>query len=195
MIVAFRFAIRIGSDFDRVMANIRGFCSRRLDLPEAERPTMRALVDAWQQRHRDVFFQLWRAELFPPLVEPIVMFLALGLGLGTYVELTGDTDYIQFLAPGVLVIFPMFAAVFESLWGAYWRLDRQGTYAAILATPARPEEIVAGDILWAATRMLLNSVLILVVMAVLTAPWDLIGSPLVIFALPVNLLSGILFAS
>ncbi len=147
------------------------------------------------QRHRDVFFQLWRAEMLPPLVEPIVMFLALGLGLGTYVELTGDIDYIQFLAPGVLVIFPMFAAVFESLWGAYFRLDRQGTYAAILATPARPEEIVAGDILWAASRMLLNSVLILIVMAVLTGPWDLIGSPLVIFTLPVNLLAGILFAS
>ncbi len=147
------------------------------------------------QRNRDVFFQLWRAELLPPLMEPIVMFLALGLGLGTYVELTGDTDYIQFLAPGVLVIFPMFAAMFESLWGAYWRLERSGTYAAILATPARPEDIVAGDILWAATRMLINSLLILVVMAVLTGPWELIQSPWVILTIPVNLLAGILFAS
>jgi lipooligosaccharide transport system permease protein len=147
------------------------------------------------QRNRDVFFQLWRTELVPPLMEPIVMFLALGLGLGTYVELTGDLDYIQFLAPGVLVIFPMFAATFESLWGAYWRLERSGTYAAILATPARPEEIVAGDILWAATRMLINSLLILLVMAVLTAPWDLIQSPWVILTIPVNLLAGVLFAS
>lgn len=31
-------AIRIGADFDRVMANINGFCSRRLEMPEAERP-------------------------------------------------------------------------------------------------------------------------------------------------------------
>lgn len=147
------------------------------------------------QRNRDVFFQLWRAELFPPLLEPIIMFLALGLGLGTYVELTGDTEYIQFLAPGVLVIFPMFAATFESLWGAYWRLDRQGTYAAILATPARPEEIVAGDIMWAATRMLINSALILVVMAALTPAWDLIESPLVLLTLPANLLAGVLFSS
>jgi MoaA/NifB/PqqE/SkfB family radical SAM enzyme len=30
-------SIRIGSDFDRVMANIRAFCARRLEMPEAER--------------------------------------------------------------------------------------------------------------------------------------------------------------
>lgn len=147
------------------------------------------------QRNRDVFFQLWRAELFPPILEPIIVFLAFGLGLGTYVELTGDQDYIEFLAPGVLVIFPMFAATFEALWGAYFRLERSGTYAAILATPARPEEIIAGDILWAATRMQISTILILVVMAVFTPSWGLIDSPLVIFVLPLNLIAGLLFSS
>jgi radical SAM protein with 4Fe4S-binding SPASM domain len=33
-------SIRIGSDFDRVMANIRAFCSRRLELPEEDRPRL-----------------------------------------------------------------------------------------------------------------------------------------------------------
>ena len=147
------------------------------------------------QRNRDVFFQLWRAELFPPLLEPVIVFLAFGLGLGTYVELTGDLDYIAFLAPGVLVIFPMFAATFEALWGAYFRLERSGTYAAILATPARPEEIIAGDILWAATRMQISTILILVVMAAFTPAWYLIDSPLVILVLPLNMLAGLLFSS
>ncbi len=147
------------------------------------------------QRNRDVFFQLWRAELFPPVLEPVIVFLGLGLGLGTYVELTGDRDYIEFLVPGVLVLFPMFAATFEALWGAYFRLERSGTYAAILATPARPEEIIAGDILWAATRMQISTILIFVVMAVFTPFWGLIDSPLVILVLPLNLLAGILFSS
>ncbi len=31
-------AIRIGADFDRVMANINAFCSRRMEMAEAERP-------------------------------------------------------------------------------------------------------------------------------------------------------------
>ncbi|MEE2886277.1 MAG: radical SAM protein [Planctomycetota bacterium] len=32
--------VRIGADFDRVVANIEAFCASRLDLPEAERPTL-----------------------------------------------------------------------------------------------------------------------------------------------------------
>ncbi|HJP40107.1 MAG TPA: ABC transporter permease [Dehalococcoidia bacterium] len=147
------------------------------------------------QRNRDVFFQLWKAELLPPVFEPVMMFLALGLGLGTYVELTGDDEYIQFLGPGVLAMFAMFAAVFEALWGAYFRLDQHGTYDAILATPARPEEIVAGEILWAASRGAINATLILLVMIVLTPFYDLVESPLAILALPVAFLTGVVFGS
>jgi lipooligosaccharide transport system permease protein len=147
------------------------------------------------QRNRDVFFQLWRAELTPPLVEPVMMFLALGLGLGTYVELTGDVEYIQFLAPGVLAMFPMFAATFDSLFGAYFKMDRHGTYDAILASPVRLEEVIAGEAAWAATRSALNAVLILVAMVALTPFFDLIHSPLILLTVPAAFLVGVLFAS
>lgn len=154
----------------------------------------RRSVRVWQ-RNRDVYFQLWKTELLPPLLEPIMMFVALGLGLGTYVTLSGDSDYIQFLGPGVLAMFTMFAAVFEALWGAYFRLDQHGTYAAILATPARPEEIIAGEILWAASRGAINAVLILVVMLALTPFWDVVESPLAILAVPVAFGTGVLFGA
>lgn len=147
------------------------------------------------QRNRDVFFQLWKAELVPPVLEPIMMFLALGLGLGTYVELTGDVEYIQFLAPGVLAMFTMFAAVFEALWGAYFRLDRHGTYEAILATPTRPEEIIAGEILWAASRGAINAVLILAVVVALTPVYDLVQSPLAPLTVVAAFCTGILFGA
>ncbi|MQA00647.1 MAG: ABC transporter permease [Dehalococcoidia bacterium] len=147
------------------------------------------------QRNRDVFFQLWRAELMPPLVEPVIMFVALGLGLGTYVELTGDTEYIQYLGPGVLAMFPMFASVFESLFGAYFRMDQHGTYAAILSTPARPEEIIAGDAAWAATRGAINAALILVVMVALTPVYGLIESPLALLTIPAAFVLGAVLGS
>jgi lipooligosaccharide transport system permease protein len=146
------------------------------------------------QRNLDVFLQLWKTELIWPLVEPVIMFLALGLGLGTYVQLTGDTDYIRFLGPGVLAMFPMWAASFEGLWGAYFRMDRHGTYDAILATPVRVEEIFAGEVMWAGTRGVISAVLILVVMLVLTPFYGLLQSPLALFTVVSAFLNGAVFA-
>ena len=147
------------------------------------------------QRNRDVFVRLWKAEFIGPIIEPIIMFLALGLGLGTYVQLGGDRDYIAFLGPGVLAMFTMFQASFEALWSAYFRLDQQGTYDAILATPVRAEEIVAGEVTWAATRGAMNAVVILAVMTLLTPFYGTLESPLALLAVPISFLTGVIFAS
>ncbi|MEE9277589.1 MAG: ABC transporter permease [Dehalococcoidia bacterium] len=146
------------------------------------------------QRNRDAFLRLWRVNLFPPLFEPVVMILAMGLGLGAFVELADGVDYIQFVSPGVLAVFPVFAAIEAALWSAFFRFEQGGIYAAMLTTPARAEDIAAGEILWAATRTTFSAVLILVVMAMFTPAYDLIESPLVILAIPVAFLVGLLFA-
>ena len=153
----------------------------------------RQFIAVWQ-RDRDVFLRLWKAEVLAPTIEPIVTLLGLGLGLGAYVTLDGDRDYVEFLAPGMLMVFPMFGAMFEALFGSYFRMDQHGTYAAIQATPVRPEEIVLGDIAWAASRMALNTGLVLAMLLVLT-PWlGFIQSPLVVLTLPVSFLCGLLIA-
>lgn len=162
-------------------------------------PWLGIAIPGWRffpvwQRNRDVFFRQWKAEVLAPTIEPIVTLLGLGLGLGAYVELGGNRDYVQFLAPGMLMVFPMFGAMFEALFGSYFRMDQHGTYHAIQATPVRPEEIVLGDIAWAASRMALNTGLVLVTLLILT-PWlGFIQSPLVILTLPVSLLTGLLIA-
>jgi lipooligosaccharide transport system permease protein len=141
-----------------------------------------------------VFFRLWKAEILPPTIEPIVTLLGLGLGLGGYVALGGDVSYVQFLAPGMLMVFPMFAAMFEALFGSYFRMDQHGTYRAIQATPVRPEEIVLGDITWAATRMAFSTVLVMGVLLALT-PWlGFVTSPLVILTIPISFLAGLVIA-
>jgi lipooligosaccharide transport system permease protein len=146
------------------------------------------------QRNRDVFLRLWKAEVLAPTIEPIVTLIGLGLGLGGYVTLGGNEEYVQFLAPGMLMAFPMFTAMFEALFGSYFRMDQHGTYAAIHSTPVRPEEIVMGDITWAATRMAANTALIILIFLALT-PWlGLISSPLVVLTIPVAFLVGLLIA-
>ena len=147
------------------------------------------------QRHRDVLIQLWKSEFAAQLLEPIFVILALGLGLGQFVELESGQDYVAFLAPGLIAMFPMFAAVFECAWGSYVRLEMQGTYRAIVATPVSVDDVITGEILWGTTRAVINASYILLVAIVLT-PWlNMIDSPLAILIIPVSVLPGILFSA
>lgn len=147
------------------------------------------------QRNRDVLLQLWRSEFVAQLLEPVIVILALGIGLGRFVELESGEDYAAFLAPGLIAMFPMFAAVFECAWGSYVRLEMQGTYRAIVATPVSVDDVITGEILWGTTRSMMNAAYILLVAAVLT-PWlHMVDSPLAILIVPLSVLPGILFSA
>lgn len=151
-------------------------------------------VKVWQ-RNRDVFLHLWRAEMIWPALEPMVVMVGLGLGLGQFVELESGQDYVQFITPGLLAAFPMWATIFESGWSSYSRMETQRTFDAMIATPVSIDDVIAGEVLWAATKGLLSAFYILLVAVVLTPVYDLAQSPLVIFVLPVALLGGLMFAS
>lgn len=147
------------------------------------------------QRNRDVTVRLWRSEVIGNTVEPFVVILALGLGLGQFVELESGEDYVAFLGPGLLALFPMFAAVFECAWGSYVRLEMQHTYDAIIATPVSVDDVITGEILWGTTRSVMNAAYILLVMALLN-PWlHMIESPWAIAIVPLSVVPGILFSA
>lgn len=147
------------------------------------------------QRNRDVTFRLWRTEFIGHVVEPFVVIFALGLGLGRFVELDNGQDYIQFLMPGLMALFPMFAAVFECAWGSYVRLEMNHTYDAIMATPVSADDVITGEILWGTTRAMVNATWIFLVALALNPWFDLIQSPWAILALPLTVLPGLLFSS
>ena len=96
------------------------------------------------QRNRDVLLRLWKSEFLAQLIEPIFVILALGLGLGQFVTLTSGEDYVSFLAPGLLAMFPMFTCIFECAWGSYTKLEMQGTYRAVIATPVSIDDVITG---------------------------------------------------
>ena len=154
----------------------------------------RGAFHVWQ-RHRDVALQLWRSETLGIAVEPWAVILALGLGLGRFVELDSGQDYVQFLAPGLLAVFPMFAAVFECAWGSYVRLEMQHTFHAIIATPVSVDDVITGEILWGTTRATVNASYILLVEIALS-PWlGMVHSPWALLAIPLSALVGLLFSS
>lgn len=147
------------------------------------------------KRNRDVFMHLWKAELSWPIVEPVLIMVGLGLGLGTFVELDGDDSYLQFITPGLLAVFPMFAAVSECGWGSYSRMEMQHTFDAIVATPVSVDDIITGEIIWAASRAALNTFYILLVALILTPFYDLVQSPLFWACLPLAFLHGFMFGA
>lgn len=147
------------------------------------------------RRHIDVYRELLFLNFVLAVAEPTLALLVMGLALGRFVDLGLDVDYLVFVAPGVVAMFAMFSTVGESLWGGYLRLAQQDLYGAMLATPARAEDIAAGEIIWGAVRGVISVAAVLIVLAVLTPAWGIIQSPLIILALPVAFLMGLLFAA
>jgi len=152
-------------------------------------PSYRALR-VWQ-RNRDVFFKLWKTEVPGFFAEPILILLAMGVGLGTYVALGNDTDYLEFIAPGIVAAYAMFSSSAECTYGSFVRMKFQRTFDAIIATPLNMEDVVAGEILWGATRSLLTSIAILIVIAA----FGLVNSPWALLVLPLAVLTGLMFGS
>ncbi|TFG56750.1 MAG: ABC transporter permease [Methanomassiliicoccus sp.] len=148
------------------------------------------------KRNRDVFLTTWKTNFLPPFLEPILYLVAMGLGFEALIQADivyngQSVEYIKFLAPGLISISIMYGAFFECSYGSFVRMYYQKTFDAILATPLSLEDIIAGEILWGATKSFINATIVLGVVAVLgyaELP-GLMLVPLVAFA------GGFLFAS
>lgn len=151
--------------------------------------TLRAL-HVWR-RNLDVYLNIWRSELIWPIVEPLVTLLALGLGLGDFVELDSQQDYIEFIGPAMIAVFPMWSATAECAWGSFTRMDSQGTYDAIVATPVSVDEVTTGEILWASSRSLLGVFYVMVMVLIFGG----ITSPLALAIFPLAIIPGFMFGA
>jgi len=143
------------------------------------------------QRNRDVFLRLWRTEAPGMVAEPIFVLLAMGLGLGAYVGLIGDQKYIEFVAPGIIASYGLFAASFECTYGSFFRMEERKTYDAIIATPLSVEDVITGEIFWGATRAFITGSVILAV----AAAFQLVHSPWALLIPLLSFLGGLMFAS
>lgn len=147
-------------------------------------------IRVWQ-RNRDVFFRLWHAETPAFVAEPIIILLAMGLGLGAYVGLVNGQRYIEFITPGLIAGYAMFSASFECTYGSFVRLEHQRTFDAIIATPLEIEDVTAGEIFWGATRAAMTGTAMLVI----ASAFGLIHSLYALFIPLICFLEGLLFAS
>jgi len=154
--------------------------------PRLTRRTLRV----WQ-RNRNVFVRTFRVNFLPPLLEPLLYLLALGYGLGVFVTQIDGVPYPEFIAPALLAISMMNAGFFETTYASYVRMYFQKTFDAIIATPLSIEEVITGEILWGATRSLINASIMLPVLIV----FGVVDLPISFVIIPFAFLAGFLFAS
>lgn len=147
-------------------------------------------IKVWQ-RNRDVFFKLWHAEAPGFVIEPIIVILAMGFGLGAYVGLVDGQRYIEFVTPGIIVGYAMFSATFECTYVTFFRMEYQKTFDAIIATPLGVDDITAGEIFWGATRSFMTGC----VMLAIAAAFQLVHSPWSLLIPVIAFLEGLMFAS
>jgi len=141
-------------------------------------------------------FMVWRklaaASLLGNFGDPFLYLLGLGYGLGLYIGKMGGIPYMAFLASGILCSSAMNTATFEGLYSAFTRMNQQYTWEGMMATPLGLPDIVAGEILWAATKSLISCTAILIVAMLLGG----VQTPETAWlALPVVFLSGLCFAA
>ena len=143
------------------------------------------------QRNLDVYLNIWRSQIIWPVVEPLITLVALGIGLGDFVNLGVHQSYIDFIAPGLLAVFPMWAAAGETGWGTFFRMENQRTFEAIVATPVSVDDVTTAEVLWAASRAFISVAYVLAIIAAFGA----VSSPLAVLVLPLALLPGLMFAA
>lgn len=153
------------------------------------RPSLR-FVPVWRRNLR-VWRKLMIASILGNFGEPLLYLLALGYGLGQLIGDVGELSYMAFLASGIVCSSAMFSATFEGLYSAYTRMTIQETWAAMLDAPLEVDDIVLGEILWAATKGLFSAAAILVVAAAL----GLVADARALAVLPIVALLGFTFGA
>ena len=137
---------------------------------------------------------VWRQLLGPAVAmhfgEPALYLLGLGYGLGSFIGEMDRLPYLAFLASGIIASSAMTTASFEGMYSVFTRMVPQRTYEALLATPLQVDDILAGEMLWCATKSLFSGISILVLAAVL----GVVAGGQALWVLPVVFLIGLCFA-
>ncbi len=153
------------------------------------RPSLR-FVPVWRRN-----FLVWRKLAVPSvlgnLADPMIYLFGLGFGLGMLVPEVGGVSYIAFLAAGMVCFSTMNSASFEALYSSFSRMQVQRTWDAILNAPVELDDIVFGELAWAASKATLaGSAILLVVIA-----FGFAEARYALWVLPLIALTGLTFAA
>ena len=123
----------------------------------ARLPSRRSGISKVWKRNFLQFRKSLLVNLFWIVLEPLFYLVALGYGLGSFIPTISGVAYADFFFPGLLCITAMMVAFFVATYDCYSKLTHQKIYRTMILTPITPEQIVLGEILWAATKGTLSA--------------------------------------
>jgi lipooligosaccharide transport system permease protein len=137
----------------------------------------------------------WRGSIFGSFVQPALFLLAMGVGLGSYVDKSsadalGGVPYLQWLAPALLVSTVMQGSVFEATFPVLGGFNWDRRYHGMYATPLTPFSIAFGQLGWVATRALMVASIFGLIILVFGAA----ATPGIVLTIPVAVLTALAFA-
>ncbi len=142
-----------------------------------------------------VYKRTWRGGLFTTFLAPVLFLLAMGVGLGAFVDQSTaggmeGVSYLVFLAPGLLASQAMQTAAGESMYPIMSAITWNRTFQSMISTPISAFHVVIGTSLWMVVRLAIVSTAFVIVMILFHATDVLRG----IAMLPVAILTGLAFA-
>jgi lipooligosaccharide transport system permease protein len=155
------------------------------------RPKIKSnFIKIWKRNF--LFFQkhIW-VSLFWIVFEPMMYLLALGYGLGSFVDNINRQSYIDFFFPGLVAMTSMMVPFFEGTYANYTKLTHQKLYTSVLLTPMGADEIVFGEILWSTTKGFIGVLGVLFI----SSFFGLVNTWNILLVLPVVFLIAWLFSS
>ncbi len=152
------------------------------------------------RRNAKVYMRNWKTAFLPPAMEPVIFFMAFGMGLGAFIGMMNyeghEVEYGTYVAPGLLAYTSFSSSFFEGLYGSYIRMFYQKTWDGMLGTQLELRHILWGEIIWAGCRGGMNATVVMVVLFIFHS-LDLINIywEKMFFLLPVCFLAGWAFGS
>jgi lipooligosaccharide transport system permease protein len=142
-----------------------------------------------------LYRRTWRGSIFGSFVQPVLFLLAMGVGLGSFVDQSssaalGGVPYIQWLAPALMVSTVMQGSVFEATFPVMGGFQWNRRYHAMYATPLTAFSIAFGQLGWVGTRALMVSLIFAAVIVAFGAA----ATPGIVLVIPVAVLTGLAFA-
>ena len=139
--------------------------------------------------------RIWRGTAITSVVTPVVYLLALGVGLGVFVDRSADLpdgiSYLEFVAPGLMAATAMQLSTFEASWPVLSAIKWDRQYHAMLASPLRVRDVMLGHQAFFAFRLVTTATVYFIVIL----EFGTVASPLGVLTIPVTVLVGLSFSA
>lgn len=140
------------------------------------------------------FRRNWRGWIMSSLGSPIAFLAAMGIGLGSLVDQGGgeaslDVGYLTFAASGLLAASAMQNGFGEGAWPVMAGLKWRRNYEAMMVTPVRPRDLLAGRLLWGGLNFFVN----LIAFAVIAVAFGALDPVPAAMGIAPALLTGVAF--